>query len=190
MNQSSQHGRNTRRLRLQCSINFIELKDRNEAMHGGMDLVQAAMGAAGSQTHFNLNGIQVFLIHMSRGGRSRATSTCFRMNPRHRTAGHKMTSWCWEESRRRQRLLVVFPGSNICQQLCPQFSAWLWASWAMGSWEFHLILSRAGSYCQRSGCPGQRCQSHRRRWALPHGSGCCPQQRRCWSPQRCSGGRS
>lgn len=69
MNQSSQHGRNARRLRLQCSINFIELKDRNEAMHGGMDLVQAAMGAAGSQTHFNLNGIQVFLIHMSRGGK-------------------------------------------------------------------------------------------------------------------------
>lgn len=61
-------------------------------MHDGMDLVQAAMGAAGSQTHFKLNGRLAFLIHMSRGRRSRAISTCFRMNPRHRTAGHKMNA--------------------------------------------------------------------------------------------------
>jgi len=58
---------------------------------------------------------------------------------------------------------MLSTSGNDGQQLCPQSDTWLWASWAMGSWDVHLILSRADTSCQRSGCPGQRCQSHQRR---------------------------
>lgn len=48
---------------------------------------QAAMRAAGTQTHHQHKGMHILLHHMVREERSRAITTCFRMNPRHKTAG-------------------------------------------------------------------------------------------------------
>ena len=54
---------------MQCSINFIESEDRNEAMRDRRDLVQVAMGAAGTQTRSQWNGNHVFVPHMGHGAR-------------------------------------------------------------------------------------------------------------------------